>query len=91
MKSAKKSKIIKEKLKNSCVQRLIPEIKEQTKSKNKRHNSGTFSVSLKFFQNSLCNNSRIQTISAKTPSTMMVQQRAEQTWPFFAIQHKSEY
>jgi hypothetical protein len=38
MKTAKKSKIIT----TSYVQHLIPKIKEQTKSKRKRHNSGTY-------------------------------------------------
>jgi len=47
---------------------------KQKAKKQKRHNSGTFAVLLKFFQNSLCNNSPIHTISAKTPSTMIVQQ-----------------
>jgi hypothetical protein len=47
---------------------------KQKVKKQKRHNSGTFAALLKFFQNSLCNKSRIQTISAKTPSTMMAQQ-----------------
>jgi hypothetical protein len=37
MKTAKKSRII-----TSYVQHLIPKIKEQTKSKRKRHNSGTY-------------------------------------------------
>jgi hypothetical protein len=40
----------KNKLENSCVQGLIPKIKEQTESKKKkRHNSGTFAVLLNFF------------------------------------------
>jgi len=59
-------------------------IKEQTKSKKKRHNSGKFAVSLKILQNSLYNNSRIQTISAKTKYNDGPT-RPEQTWPYFAI------
>jgi len=56
----------------------------------KRINCGKFAVSLKFFQYSLYNNSRIQTISAKTKYNDGPI-RAEQTWPYFAVLRESKY
>ena len=84
MKPEKKSKIVKKGNIYSCVQHSIPKIKEQTKNKKKELILENFQYHWKFSKTHFYNNSRIQTISAKTKYNDGPT-RPEQTWPYFAI------